>query len=80
MIDMGFDVWTCAFRGTEYNQGHVSLSTSSFEYWDFSFDEQADYDLPAAVDYVYKQGNGQKIYVFNSSLACMIWWLALDVD
>ena len=58
IIDMGFDVWTNAFRGPQYNQGHVTLSTDSFEYWNFSLDEQGLYDLPAAVDYIYKQGNG----------------------
>ena len=58
IIDMGFDVWTNAFRGTQYNQGHVTLSTDSFEFWNFSLDEQGLYDLPAAVDYIYKQGNG----------------------
>jgi len=30
-------------------------------------DEQADYDMPAAVDYVYKQNDEKKIYVLNSA-------------
>ena len=39
--------------------------------------EQADYDMPAAVDYVYKQNNNQKIYIINSSYSNMISWFAL---
>ena len=80
MIDLGFDVWTCSFRGPEYNQGHVSLSPDSFEYWNFSFNEQGLYDMPAAVDYIFKQGSGQKIYVFNSSAAASLLWIAMDSD
>ena len=80
MVDFGFDVWTCAFRGPEYNQGHVSLSPTSYEYWDFSLNEQGLYDMPAAVDYIHKQGNGQKIYMFTSSVAASIMWIALEND
>ena len=40
--------------------------------------EQADYDMPAAVNYVYQQNNHQKIYVLNSSLSTIISWMALS--
>ena len=47
-------------------------------YWDFSMNEQADYDMPAAVDYVYRQNNNQKIYVVNASYSTFISWMALS--
>ena len=40
--------------------------------------EQADYDMPAAVDYVYQQTDNQKIYVINSSYSTVISWMALS--
>ena len=54
IVDEGFEVWTNSFRGTLYNQQHLSI-TNPGEYWDFTYDELADYDMPLVVDYVYNQ-------------------------
>ena len=54
VVDLGFDVWTNSFRGSRYNQRHVTLDNQSAEFWNFSLDEFAAYDLPKAVDYVYR--------------------------
>ena len=54
IVDLGFEVWTNSFRGTRYNQQHLSI-TNPAEYWDFTYDELADYDMPVVVDYVYNQ-------------------------
>ena len=32
------------------------------------------------MDYIYKQGDGQKIYVFNASAVSFVWWIALDAN
>lgn len=39
-------------RGNRYSHKHVSLSPHEDEYWNFSIDELARYDLPCMVDYV----------------------------
>ena len=68
-VDLGFDVWTNAYRGSKYNQKHLTLDQyeNPEQYWNYSMNEQADYDMPAAVDYVYKQNDEKKIYVLNSA-------------
>jgi hypothetical protein len=50
----GYDVWLLSFRGNpDYAYKHLkSNSDHDLEYWDFSLDELALFDLPAAVDYI----------------------------
>jgi hypothetical protein len=48
-----YDVWHLNARGSRYSKQHNFLdAASSTEYWQFSFDEQALYDLEAIIDYV----------------------------
>ena len=54
VVDLGFDVWTNGWRGARYNQSHVTLDPQSAEFWNFSLDEFAAFDMPIAVDYVYR--------------------------
>jgi lysosomal acid lipase/cholesteryl ester hydrolase len=48
----GFDVWCGNNRGNKYSQKHLRLHPDSEEFWNFSIDEFARYDLPAMVDYI----------------------------
>lgn len=41
---------------------------SSKEYWDWSWDELAEYDLPATVEYVYGHTGKQKLHYVGHSL------------
>jgi len=54
LADQGCDVWLPNSRGNSYS--NVSLSYSADEdkeqYWAFSFDEFASYDLPACIQYI----------------------------
>merc|ERR1712241_832128 len=53
--DRGYDVWLGNYRGNSYSRAHIHLDPSEFEFWDFSFDQMADHDLPkflAPVAYV----------------------------
>ncbi|CAH8504762.1 unnamed protein product, partial [Dicrocoelium dendriticum] len=52
LADAGYDVWLGNSRGTNYSRGHAKLTTDDQSYWDFSWDEMADYDLPASINYV----------------------------
>lgn len=39
-------------RGNIYSTNHVNIPPTSPQFWDFSFDEFARYDLPETVDYI----------------------------
>ena len=48
----GHDVWLANSRGTKYGLRHETLTPDQSEFWDFSFEEMASYDLPAVVDLI----------------------------
>ena len=48
----GYDVWLGNVRGNIYSLNHTTLTPDSHQFWDFSFQEMAEIDLPAMVDKV----------------------------
>ena len=44
---------------------HLRLTTNDEEFWNFSWDEMAQYDLPAMIDFIlkYKQQSNLIYYV-----------------
>ena len=56
LADTGkFDVWFLNMRGNSYSKHHNFYdASSSTEYWQFSFEEVGDFDIPATVDYIHK--------------------------
>ncbi|XP_042230545.1 LOW QUALITY PROTEIN: lipase lipl-5-like [Homarus americanus] len=52
LVDAGYDVWLGNARGNTYSRNHVDLSPSDIHFWEFSWDEIALLDLPAAIDYI----------------------------
>ncbi|KAN0039510.1 hypothetical protein ACTA71_007299 [Dictyostelium dimigraforme] len=67
LADQGFDVWISNVRGTIYSNKHVKYNINDVEYWNFSFDEMSEFDLPSVVDYVInKTGNLKVNYIGHS--------------
>lgn len=57
--DAGYDVWLLEKRGrTPWR--HERYTGQDLEFWDFSFDENIRYDMPALVEYV-RRFTGQEI-------------------
>eukprot|EP00164_Ancoracysta_twista_P004050 GFYU01005435.1.p1 GENE.GFYU01005435.1~~GFYU01005435.1.p1 ORF type:complete len:429 (-),score=140.82 GFYU01005435.1:207-1493(-) len=52
LSDAGYDVWMGNNRGNTYSLKHKTYSTKTRQFWDFSWDEMAKYDLPAEIDYI----------------------------
>ncbi len=48
----GYDVWLSNYRGNRYSTRHVVLDQSDAEYWTFSVDEYALYDIPTNIEYI----------------------------
>ncbi|RLN48850.1 hypothetical protein BBJ28_00003116 [Nothophytophthora sp. Chile5] len=52
LADAGYDVWLGNNRGTTWSNEHVTYTTDDDEYWAFSWQEMALYDMPAMINYV----------------------------
>ncbi|KAL9272770.1 Triacylglycerol lipase 1-like protein [Drosera capensis] len=66
LADQGFDVWVGNVRGTRWSHGHASLSEKDKEYWNWSWEELALYDLAEMINYVYLTTNSKISYVGHS--------------
>lgn len=52
LADLGYDVWLGNNRGNKYSKKHVSLRPTSVQFWDFSIDNFALYDIPDTINYI----------------------------
>lgn len=52
LADSGFDVFLGNNRGSTYSKNHAWLPVDSKEFWDFTWDEMAKYDLPSNVLFI----------------------------
>lgn len=57
LANRGYDVWLGNNRGNKHSRSHTHYSTNDKIFWDFSFEDMAVHDLPAAFAYVHAQTN-----------------------
>ncbi|XP_037466509.1 triacylglycerol lipase 2-like isoform X1 [Triticum dicoccoides] len=72
LADGGFDVWFANTRGTNSSRNHTSLTPDDPEYWNWTWDQLAAYDLPAVLQHVYDHTGGQKVHYIGHSLGTLI--------
>ena len=52
--DDGYDVWMNNSRGNKFSRMHKYLDPDYHKkYWDFSFQDHADFDLPAVFEFIF---------------------------
>lgn len=68
LAELGYDVWLGNNRGNAWSRRHVSLNPNTdSRFWDFSFDEMGEFDLPAVVDFCLQVSQQAKLtYVGHS--------------
>jgi len=81
LCDEGYKVYLPNMRGNQFSKSHLDYDTSlNSDYWDFSFDEMAQYDLPAIVNLIKKRDGVEKIDYMGHSQGTLIFFLAYMND
>ena len=71
---MGFDLWLNNSRGNIYSRDHMNIDLNNCsqeendKYFSFSFDEMAQYDLPAMWKYILDYTEAEKITYIGHSM------------
>ncbi|CAL8309903.1 unnamed protein product [Boreogadus saida] len=78
LADAGYDVWIANSRGSTWSRRHVELDPEQDAFWKFSYDEMAQKDLPAMVDYILKITSQEKIFYMGHSQGTTIAFLAFS--
>ncbi|KAB1997432.1 hypothetical protein E1A91_D12G023000v1 [Gossypium mustelinum] len=66
LADQGFDVWVGNVRGTRWSHGHISLLDTDKEFWEWSWQELALYDLAEMLHYIHAI-TSSKIFIVGHS-------------
>lgn len=74
----GYDVWLGNSRGNKHSRKHIKYNPDKDkEFWQFSFQHMADYDLPAVFSHIYSITN-QKIHYVGHSQGTIQMFVALS--
>ncbi|KAM9284729.1 LOW QUALITY PROTEIN: lipase member M-like [Morus bassanus] len=66
LADAGFDDWMGNSRENR-SRKHQNYSIDQGEFWAFSFDEMAKFDLPAAINFIVEKTGQEKLYYIGYS-------------
>ncbi|XP_048191330.1 lipase member K [Perognathus longimembris pacificus] len=80
LADHGYDVWMGNSRGNTWSRKHVTLSPESSEYWAFSLDEMAKYDLPATINLIIEKTGQEQLYYVGHSQGTTIAFIAFSTN
>ncbi|XP_022355259.1 lysosomal acid lipase/cholesteryl ester hydrolase [Enhydra lutris kenyoni] len=78
LADAGFDVWMGNSRGNTWSRKHKTLSASQSEFWAFSYDEMANYDLPASINFILNKTGQEQVYYVGHSQGTTIGFIAFS--
>jgi pimeloyl-ACP methyl ester carboxylesterase len=68
LADAGYDVYMGNFRGNKYSRLHKTLKPAEHSFWQFSWDEMAQHDLPAMINFALKTSKADQLYYVGFSL------------
>ena len=79
--EYGYIVYLPYVRGTQFSKSHLDYGTGlNSDYWNFSFDEMAKYDLPAFINFVKNRDGVEKVDYIGHSQGTLIYFLSYMND
>ncbi|RUS75482.1 hypothetical protein EGW08_016750, partial [Elysia chlorotica] len=80
LADAGADVWLGNSRGNVHSRMHTRLKPSSYNFWRFSWDAMAQYDLPATMYHILNQTGVQQLFYVGHSQGSAIAFARFSED
>ncbi|XP_050735948.1 lipase 3-like [Eriocheir sinensis] len=78
LADAGYDVWMPNFRGNTYSRAHVELDPENIDFWSFSWDEMAKYDVPSSIDYILATTGREDLYYVGWSMGTTVFFAMMS--
>ncbi|XP_063381927.1 lipase 3-like [Cydia fagiglandana] len=76
LAEEGFDVWLGNARGNRYSRQHVKLNPDAgADFWDFSWDEIGNIDLPTMIDYALDKADKKRLHYIGHSQGTTSFWV-----
>ena len=76
LCDEGYKVYLSNIRGSKFSKSHLDYNINlNSEFWDFSFDEIAEYDLTAIISLIKKRDNVERIDYIGHSQGTLTFFL-----
>jgi pimeloyl-ACP methyl ester carboxylesterase len=80
LADAGYDVWLGNSRGNSYGVQHVNMSSKNPKFWDFSWQEMAEFDITATVEYILQTTKQPKLYYIGHSQGTLVAFAKFSSD
>ncbi|XP_029101462.1 gastric triacylglycerol lipase [Monodon monoceros] len=80
LADAGYDVWLGNSRGNTWARTNLYYSPDSAEFWAFSFDEMAKYDLLSTINFILSKTGQEKLHYVGHSQGTTIGFIAFSTN
>ncbi|XP_073959585.1 lipase 3-like [Choristoneura fumiferana] len=80
LAEEGFDVWLGNARGNRYSRSHRSLDPDEAGFWEFSWDEIGNIDVPTMIDHALAQTGKQQLHYIGHSQGTTSFFVMLSLQ